>query len=215
MTAVASASPLVAGWSVHSLWLRRRLVTARRDPLTGLWTRRDFERAAGHLAGRGPATVVLIDLDGFKQVNDRHGHHVGDLVIRGAGHGLTEWNNHIARGVVARLGGDEFAACFPAPDPDRARLTLSSLHGLLTAPLLVGDPDSPVVAVGASVGACWVPDPGAFGLPALLRRADEAMYAVKRGGGGVLLTTDPGTARGKVNGRRPGRRGAAGRGVAA
>ncbi|MCZ4125963.1 GGDEF domain-containing protein [Streptomyces sp. H39-S7] len=204
LAALSAALPLAAGWSVHSLWMGRRIEAARRDPLTGLPTRQEFETAAARLLSRGPLTVVLADLDGFKKVNDTFGHQVGDLVIRGAGYGLAEWNTDSAHGVVARLGGDEFVACFPAPDMARARLVLSGLHGLLTAPLWC---QGSAVAVGASVGGCFSPAPAANGLPVLLRRADEAMYAAKRNGGGVFVTDQPAPLLASINGRRAGRRG--------
>jgi diguanylate cyclase (GGDEF)-like protein len=203
LTALSAAAPVAAGWSVHSLWVRHRIEQARRDPLTGLHTRAAFEkRAARLLHGSSPCAVVVIGLDDFKDINDAFGHATGDLVIQGAGYGLAEWNNDSAHGTVARLGGDEFAACFPCPDPDRARLTLSGLHGLLTAPLRCHGHD---VTVGASIGAAWTPtgEP----LSAALRWADEAMYTAKRRGGGVELTDRPTTARGTVNGRRDGRQG--------
>jgi diguanylate cyclase (GGDEF)-like protein len=208
MSALLSAAatvPLAVGWPVHAWRLRRRIEAARRDPLTGLPTREGFERAAGRLLARGPVAVVLVDLDGFKQVNDTYGHATGDMVIQGSGYGLASWNDACAHGVVARLGGDEFAACFPAPDTERARLVLSGLHGLLATPLRC---DATTVTVGASVGGCWSPKPTAPGLPVLLRRADEAMYTAKRNGGGVFVTDHTTPVCAMVNGRRAGRPGA-------
>jgi diguanylate cyclase (GGDEF)-like protein len=107
MFAAAAGLPLAAGWSVHALRLTRRIESARRDPLTGLWTREAFEQRAGRLLARHPhVVVVLVDLDGFKAVNDRHGHDAGDAL-------LVEVARRLAgcvRGsdLVARLGGDEF-----------------------------------------------------------------------------------------------------------
>ncbi|WP_327291468.1 GGDEF domain-containing protein [Streptomyces sp. NBC_01198] len=205
VSAVAAAGPLAAGWSAHSWRLRRRIEAARRDPLTNLSTRAGFERDAARLLARASAVVVVVvDLDGFKQVNDTYGHEVGDQVIRGAGGGLAEWNQDCGDGLVARLGGDEFVACFPADDLDRAHLALSGLHDMLTAPLWCCEQ---AVSVGASVGGCWSPEPSAYDLPAMLRRADEAMYTAKRNGGGVFVTDQPAPMQPTVNGRRAGRRG--------
>jgi diguanylate cyclase (GGDEF)-like protein len=205
IAAAATAGPLAAGWPLHAWRLRRRLETARRDPLTGLLTRPGFERDATRLLARASgAAVVVIDLDGFKQVNDTHGHQVGDRVIESAGADLTEWNTDCGYGGVARLGGDEFVTCFRADTSARARLALEGLHGMLTAPLWCS---GRTVTVGASIGACWTADGAAHGLPGLLRRADEAMYAAKRNGGGVLVTAQLDTIRPTVNGRRHGRRG--------
>jgi diguanylate cyclase (GGDEF)-like protein len=202
--AMAAASPLAAGWSAHSVWLRRRLSTARRDPLTGLWTRPPFEEQAGRMAERGGVSVVFIDLDGFKQVNDTYGHHVGDAVIRQAGARLDGWMQVHGPGVATRLGGDEFAAAVCALSVDELMWAAGQLHDALCEPIAY---NGQAVTVGASVGAVWSPSGAVAPLSALLRRADEAMYAVKRGGGGVLVTDDPAIARGSVNGRRPGRRG--------
>ncbi|MDT3396145.1 GGDEF domain-containing protein [Streptomyces sp. B1866] len=206
LPSLAAAAPVAAGWTLHSLWMRRRITAARCDPLTGLPTRAGFERRAARLLRRGgPCAVAVIDLNGFKHINDTFGHATGDLVIQGAGHGLAEWNHDGAHGVVARVGGDEFAAVFPETGPDGARLALGGLHGLLTAPLWC---DGRTVGVGASVGAVWHPCPAPADLPVLLRRADEAMYAAKRHGGGVRLADDaPGPGRATVNGRRAGRPG--------
>ena len=205
LIAAAAAGPLAVGWPLHAWRLRRRIETARRDPLTNLPTRAAFERDAARLMDHvSGAVVVVIDLDGFKQVNDTYGHEVGDRVIERAGADLAEWNADCAGGVVARLGGDEFVACLSAPDPHRAHLALSGLHGLLTAPLWCRDQ---AVAVGASVGGCWLPDPSAEDLPAMLRRADEAMYTAKRAGGGVFVTDQRVPTWPSVNGRRSGRRG--------
>jgi diguanylate cyclase (GGDEF)-like protein len=207
-SAAAAAGPLAAGWSAHAWRLRRRIEAARRDPLTGIPTRAGFEQDAARLLARtSGAVVVMIDLDGFKQVNDTYGHVIGDQVIEGAGAGLAEWNDwNVAygHGVVARLGGDEFAACFRAPDAVGAHLALAGLHGLLTAPLWC---DGQTVTVGASIGGCWSPKPTAGDLPTLLRRADEAMYTAKRCGGGVFVTDQPAPVQPTANGRRAGRRG--------
>jgi diguanylate cyclase (GGDEF)-like protein len=202
--ATLAAGPLVAGWSAHFTWLRRRLVTARRDPLTGLWTRPPFEEQAGRMAERGGVSVVFIDLDGFKQINDTHGHAAGDAVIRQAGARLDGWMQVHGPGVAARLGGDEFAAAVRALSIDELVWSAGQLQDALCEPIAY---NGQAVTVGASVGAVWSPRGAVAPLSVLLRRADEAMYAAKRGGGGVLVTDDPATARGSVNGRRPGRRG--------
>lgn len=86
LTALSAALPLASGWAVHGLRMHRRIENARRDPLSGLWTRDAFkERATRLIARHRHVAVVLVDLDGFKAVNDTHGHEAGDAVIRATG----------------------------------------------------------------------------------------------------------------------------------
>ncbi|MDQ1068796.1 GGDEF domain-containing protein [Streptomyces canus] len=107
--AAAAGLPMAAGWSLHALRLRRRIETARRDPLTGLFTRDAFaERALKVLAG-GPSAIYITDLNRFKEINDTYGHAAGDAVIAATGRRLAEWAD-VNGGIVVRLGGDEFAA---------------------------------------------------------------------------------------------------------
>ncbi|MDT3395458.1 GGDEF domain-containing protein [Streptomyces sp. B1866] len=201
LPALASALPVAAAWSIHGWWLRRRLAAARRDPLSGLPTRAAFQRAARRpLARRRPAAVVLVDLDGFKALNDSHGHDAGDDAIRATGQRLTEWTDGL--GVAARLGGDEFAAVIQVDDADQVRGELTALHQWLTSPF---DHDGRQLTVGASIGAYW--PPARTDLSAALRRADEAMYAAKRAGGGWRLATGPEPGEPTVNGRCAGRPG--------
>lgn len=108
IAATMAAGPLVAGWSVHLWWLRRRLESARRDPLTGLWTREGFARRAAVLLRDPRAVVVLADVDHFKHVNDTHGHAAGDALLRATAGRLAHYTG--PTGVAGRLGGDEFAA---------------------------------------------------------------------------------------------------------
>lgn len=199
--AAAAAAPL-AGWSLHALWMRRRLDTARRDPLTGLHTRAVFEKRAGRLLAGGPCAVLLVDLDRFKELNDTFGHAAGDAALQGAAAALNDANND--RGAVARLGGDEFAAVIPMPDPISLPWLLRGLHDELCAPTVCR---GRVLTVGASIGACWTGELPVPDLSLALRRADEAMYAVKRGGGGWLPADGPELTRRTVNGRRAGRTG--------
>jgi len=111
LTAVSAAGPLACGWGVHGLLLGRRLTAARRDPLSGLWTRAAFERAALRILGSQMHTaVVLVDLDGFKALNDRFGHAAGDAAIRATAASLTDAVSSYPGAVVGRLGGDEFVA---------------------------------------------------------------------------------------------------------
>ncbi|WP_049574986.1 GGDEF domain-containing protein [Streptomyces sp. SBT349] len=200
LPAAVAALPLVGGWSVHAAWLRRRLDTARRDPLSGLARREGFEQAASRLLSGGSAAVVLVDLDGFKAVNDSWGHAAGDEAIRMAAAAM----NTVCTdpGVTGRLGGDEFAAVVPLADPVTLRWLLGGLHGCLTAPFSY---EGRTLAVGASVGGVWAPAGTPLGVA--LRVADEAMFRAKQTGGGPSVAPSLTPAYRTVNGRRDGRRG--------
>ncbi|MFD7163118.1 GGDEF domain-containing protein [Streptomyces violascens] len=213
LTALAAALPLASGWSIHSLWMRRRIDAARRDPLTGLWTRDAFtERAGRHLTAR-PSAVYLIDLNNFKQVNDTHGHAAGDAVIRATGERLREGAVNTSA-VVGRLGGDEFAVVAPVYSPDHLNRTLRALTAALEQPVHVGDL---ALEVTASIGAvAFDPRSDAADLSELLRLADEQMYRAKRIGAPWLTALSLEKEYATVNGRRAGRRGTtSGPGVAA
>ncbi|MFJ3193755.1 GGDEF domain-containing protein [Streptomyces griseoviridis] len=205
---MAFAGPLAAAWGVHGLLLRRRLTAARHDPLSGLWTRAAFEtRAARVLARRPHVAVVLLDLDGFKPLNDTHGHAAGDRAIQTTAAALTDAVSGHGRAVCARLGGDEFAAVIPLPSPMALPWLLRDLHDEITAPFRYGGHD---LRVGVSIGAALSTDltnaPGdRLGL--LLRLADEAMYAVKRSGGGWSYPGATTSVTGSTAGRRTGRDG--------
>ncbi|MFF2464407.1 GGDEF domain-containing protein [Streptomyces mirabilis] len=200
-TALLSALPLMAAWAVHVWWLRARLNTARRDPLTGLRTRDGFTHRATALLKDPRAVVVLADVDRFKQINDTHGHAAGDALLKATADRLA---HHVGTsGVAGRLGGDEFAAVV-IDDHGTAGDLLAVLHAVLARPV-----DGQDLAVRTTVSLGWVraADFPADDLSGLLRRADEAMYAAKqaragmrRAGLGWLFAT--------VTGRRAGRSGA-------
>ncbi|MGW4222746.1 GGDEF domain-containing protein [Streptomyces bauhiniae] len=208
LAAVSTAGPLAAGWSIHGLWLRRRLSAARHDPLSGLWTRETFERqAARTLARRPQVAVILLDLDGFKAMNDQHGHAAGDAAIRSTAGALTEMLDGHRGAVAARLGGDEFAAVVPLGTLVALPWLLNGLHGAVTAPFRHDGRD---LSVGVSIGAAVSTDPiggGAATLPVLLRMADEAMYAAKHAGGGWNYPAATAPSLTSTAGRRTGRPG--------
>ncbi|WP_405756741.1 GGDEF domain-containing protein [Streptomyces sp. NBC_00073] len=213
LTALSAALPLAAGWSVHSLRLRRQIDAAHRDPLTGLWTRDPFEeRARKSLSHKSQRAVLVLDLDRFKEINDTLGHAAGDAVIRATGQRLGRWAEEHA-GVAGRLGGDEFAAVIPGYGIDKLRADLFMLTGRLDQPVLF---DGHQIEVHTSIGAAYHRT-GTANLSTLLRRADEQMYKAKQRGGGWRIAHRLAVpAAGTVNGRRDGRRGTArGTGAAA
>jgi diguanylate cyclase (GGDEF)-like protein len=144
--------------------LRRQAGT---DHLTGLLNRNGFQTAALReraLADRtgNPLTLAVLDLDGFKQINDRDGHAAGDRLLAGLG---REWRARVRPGdILARHGGDEFVLLLPATTPTGAESVLERLRG-------VEDP------VGWSVGVSeWL---GGESLDAPMARADRYLYGVK------------------------------------
>jgi diguanylate cyclase (GGDEF)-like protein/PAS domain S-box-containing protein len=143
---------------------------ATHDPLTGLANRSLLEQRLA--ATTGPVSVLLVDLDGFKPVNDRYGHHAGDQVLITVAERLTRQTG--GPGLAVRLGGDEFAVLLPGASVAQAQ----DRAALITA--AVGEPirltASVEVTVGASVG---VAGGTAAGAGQLLRDADAAMYRVK------------------------------------
>lgn len=150
---------------------------ARTDPLTGLLNRRGFEQRLEHELERGrrgytTASVVVVDLDHFKLVNDRFGHRRGDEVLRAFGKLVTD----AKRGVdgAGRLGGEEFALVLPGADIQGAYLFAERLRRRVRDELRAGDD-----ALSASFGVAAFPAHGATA-EELLHRADQAMYVAKR-----------------------------------
>ncbi|WP_405629203.1 GGDEF domain-containing protein [Streptomyces sp. NBC_00016] len=202
LAALLPALPPALGWAIHARWLHGRLTTARRDPLTGLWTRDAFTRRARRLLRDPRAVVVLADVDHFKQINDTHGHAAGDVLLATIATRLTHGTT--PGGVVGRLGGDEFAAVVVDRDGTMAD-GLHTLSRVLARPL----DTNPDVHTTVSLGWVRAVDHPGEALSALLRRADEAMYAAKRSGRSGPRRARLGRLLGSVAGRRPGRRGAA------
>ncbi len=154
---------------------------ATHDLLTGLPNRRlFFEQGAVTLnAAKGhdrDLAVMLVDLDGFKGINDRLGHAVGDLVLREVGVRLLKHRR--STDIVARFGGDEFALLFGGiADLEAAERLAASVRHSLREPLQV---DGVPVAVDGSVGLAMYPDHGED-IDTLLAHADAAMYRAKSG----------------------------------
>jgi diguanylate cyclase (GGDEF)-like protein len=153
-----------------------------KDPLTGLGNRgatlaelqSRFELSRRH--GR-PISVIMCDLDHFKQVNDQHGHGAGDIVLAGFGERVRQ--NLRATDLAGRIGGEEFLLVLPETEMEGAQLLAERLRASLSdTPHLL--PKGPL-QVTCSLGvAQWVQEDRDAG--ALLGRADEALYAAKRQG---------------------------------
>ncbi|MGE0715050.1 MAG: putative bifunctional diguanylate cyclase/phosphodiesterase [Alphaproteobacteria bacterium] len=156
----------------------RRL--AHHDVLTGLPNRITFRQGLEDClaAPDAPFSLLLIDLDGFKLVNDTRGHHVGDLVLEQVGGRLSgACDGHGA--VVARLGGDEFAIILPGGNAHTAVVLADELIRQLSQPYRTQHDRQ--VRVGASIGVVMAPEHGT-GPDLLLARAEIALYAAKAAG---------------------------------
>ena len=160
---------------------------AYHDALTGLPNRTHLlDRAEQEveiaMATGGRIALLLLDLDGFKRVNDTVGHHAGDALLQAVGQRLQASVRD--NDVVARLGGDEFAILLTRnPDEKSAAAIAERIHERLRQPY---DIDGGEVLVGASIGIALFPA-DATDMATLMRGADAAMYQVKRSGGGVRL----------------------------
>jgi diguanylate cyclase (GGDEF)-like protein len=161
------------------------------DALTGLPNRALFGDRLAHAADvhrdeRRPLGLLFVDLDDFKVVNDTHGHAAGDLLLQQVGRRLRDCVS--TADTVARLGGDEFAVLLESEADPVA--VADKVCGALATPFAL---DAQVRPVGASVGLV-VPDAGDATVSAdvLLRRADAAMYAAKRRGGGAVVRYEAG-----------------------
>ncbi len=152
---------------------------AYHDSLTDLPNRALFQDRLqqailrSHRDERG-LTVLLIDLDGFKEVNDALGHHAGDQVLQEVAMRLRGALR--ASDTVARLGGDEFAVLLPATDVNRAELAARKILHDLEHPFVA---DGRPLMVSASIGIAGVPCHAASG-EELLQKADSAMYLAKQ-----------------------------------
>jgi len=153
---------------------------ASHDHLTSLLNARAFiGHLDGHLTAYAPTgaagCVLLLDLDGFKQINDRLGHHIGDAVLNQVGQRLVF--DRDAGAVASRLGGDEFAVLIPdASDREAAMRLGHQVAAALSEPLMI---DGFPVTIGASIGIVLL-DSTSGTADEVLRAADVAMYEAKR-----------------------------------
>lgn len=168
---------------------------AKRDPLTGLANRlllrERFQDAMGNALHKGGRLAIhYIDLDGFKAINDRHGHPAGDTLLQQ----VSERLKATVRGgdTVARLGGDEFVVLqIDVAQDSEAELLARRIIKKLSAPYEI---DATSMRISASVGIAMMPDAGRS-LERLLSRADTALYRSKTSGKGrAHFCTRDGTA---------------------
>jgi diguanylate cyclase (GGDEF)-like protein/PAS domain S-box-containing protein len=161
--------------------LRRQ---AFHDGLTGLANRALFRDRLDHALARAqrspaPLALLLVDLDGFKQINDNFGHDVGDQLLQRVAARFGDATR--PSDTVARFGGDEFAVLVENGSEAYATALAGRLLERLSQPATVGDR---TLAFGASIGIVVHPGDGGAGREELIRRADIAMYAAKKAGRG-------------------------------
>jgi diguanylate cyclase (GGDEF)-like protein len=154
---------------------------ARHDPLTGLPNRRFFaeklDECLSHVSETQRAAVLVLDLDGFKLINDTHGHAIGDEALREFAKRVSTVLR--ADNVLARIGGDEFAIIMPKIDSLDDPTNLARRIGSAVAdPFIIG---SVTAELGVGIGIAIAPDNGVY-LDELVRRADRALYRAKAAG---------------------------------
>ncbi|SDZ09571.1 diguanylate cyclase (GGDEF) domain-containing protein [Micromonospora pattaloongensis] len=192
LASISYAVPLFAIVGEVLAWRTARLQSlqhrlrylAEHDSLTGLYNRVVFvEALRAACEERAEAAVIFIDLDGFKQINDRLGHDAGDRVLVEVADALRRSVRADRQDLPCRLAGDEFVVLVRDADPERAaRDVAERLVGLLAE---VGPADHPVRAsVGIASGT-------ALESRDIVRAADEAMYAAKHSGAGLVAVTLP------------------------
>jgi diguanylate cyclase (GGDEF)-like protein len=183
-----SGQPVPGGEPGSAVWLQGLIdglcQLSSRDALTGLANRRHFEsvlaRELDRVARAGePALLLLLDIDHFKRVNDEHGHHAGDLVLKAVADTLLQCVRPMD--TVARIGGEEFAIALPNCPPafgpmvaERIRLRVERRKIALG----LAEPVSVTLSVGGAFAPQWVRS----NLTLWLERADKQLYRAKSQG---------------------------------
>ena len=149
------------------------------DALTGLYNRRFFKSRLAAEVGRAQRygrtlSLVMLDLDNFKEINDQHGHQVGDHVLAEVGKILA--GNVRASDIVCRYGGEEFAVLLPETGPEQAGQAAEKLRTRLKEHFRSGDD---AVALTVSLGVASYPSPSVADENDLVKRADAALYEAK------------------------------------
>ena len=159
-------------------------VSGNRDELTGLLTRSSlldwFSQESSKAGGGKPLAICFVDLDGFKAINDQHGHAIGDKVLVA----ISERIQTAIRptDLVVRWGGDEFIVVFEGVQTSDLAMQLASrLMGIIGAPLQL-NPSSPMrLFLGASIGIA-IRTTQKLSATELIDQADQAMYQAKKSG---------------------------------
>ncbi len=192
MVAIVAAISLMVAVAIDQIAELRRQVDD--DNLSGLLNRRGFETRAGPALRRcldddRPVALMIADLDRFKQINDTHGHAVGDVIIAAFG---AHVRAIAPPGTIAgRIGGEEFALLVPGAAIDTARRFAEAVRTGLAAAAAGHIPAAlvPTTSIGLTIGT-----PGS-NLSALMHEADQALYEAKRTGRDRVRTFTPASLR--------------------
>ncbi len=164
------------------------------DAMTGAWNYRYFERRLEQEIERSRRfgrvfTLLLLDIDHFKWVNDRHGHQRGDEVLVELARRITSSVRDID--TFARYGGEEFVLILPETDVEGGLAAAEKLRKVVGGQPFAARPDDPGISLSISVGVAGYPQHAA-GPNVLLRAADSAMYEAKVQGRDRVVTARPG-----------------------
>ncbi len=158
---------------------------ATHDGLTGCWNRSTTDALLAHELQRAhrtatPVAFVLLDLDHFKQVNDRHGHRTGDAVLRAFADAVRRRLR--ASDVFGRTGGEEFGLVLPATDVAGARWLVEAVRREVEAMVLASSADGTPVQVTVSAGVAVADAHSSLSGDRLYGQADQSLYEAKRAG---------------------------------
>jgi diguanylate cyclase (GGDEF)-like protein len=175
------------------------------DALTGAYNRRTLEQLADRLIARAlrdqrTVAVLMCDIDHFKRINDAYGHEAGDIALQALVERLR--NSVRAEDLLGRYGGEEFVVVMPDSDETTAVAVAERIRTAVSASRIdIGDA---LIGMTVSIGvAAWQPDEADFGT--LVRRADQAMYAAKRGGRNRVIAASQLGESGATRARAPSR----------
>lgn len=148
---------------------------ATSDALTGLDNRRAFMRKLNdRLASERPVCIAIADLDGFKQANDRHGHHAGDMILLGVAQRARELAQSAVS--IARLGGDEFALLYEgSTGKAQVERELEAIRAAISLPFVV---EKAIIPISTCIGSARSPDDGCS-VGDLMQAADTVLYREK------------------------------------
>lgn len=171
--------------------IRRLHLQTQTDPLTGIWNRRYFfnvllKKISEATRMQRPLSLLIVDLDDFKQYNDRYGHLVGDRALQAVAERLL--GSVRQEDIVARWGGEEFAVILPDADRNLARKIAERLRAAVgSMPVTI---DKHQLHITVSVGASTLRVPGET-VESLLQRADDAMYRAKSRKNSIVTAEEP------------------------
>jgi diguanylate cyclase (GGDEF)-like protein len=165
------------------------------DPLTGLYNRRFFDESlkrelARAQRSRSACSVVMVDLDHFKRVNDTYGHDGGDLVLQAASRVILQRVR--ASDVVCRYGGEELVLMLPDCGAEEAAKCAEAIRNALTA-IVIQHAGQTISGISGSFGVAQWPDHGNADQD-LLQAADRALYAAKKTGRNKVLIAEAASA---------------------